>query len=152
MAALSTNDAIDVAAILLADEAAPRLEHMPGHMRQLTGGRLRSYTDIVRDRIAALEASGFVRLPEAGAHWEKRRVHSTTEGVCYARSLLLKVASKPCSALLLWRALQRSLDGRLDSDDRSALMREFRSQHDAVMPAMADMAAANLATRTGADA
>lgn len=66
MATLSINDAIDVAAIFLADEAPPRLEDMPGHMRQLTGGWFCPYTGVIRRRIDALEASGFVASTGSG--------------------------------------------------------------------------------------
>ena len=139
MARLSINDVIDFAVIFLADEAAPRLQDIPGHMRQLSGGWFCPCTDVIRGRVEALEAHRFVRLAETHAHRGERRVHATEEGVAYARTLPRKIAPQPCLALLVWRGLQMSLAGKLRGDARSALMLEL-AQHEPAMPSMADFA------------
>ena len=128
MARLSINDVIDFAVVFLADEAAPRLQDIPGHMRQLSGGWFCPCTDVIRGRVESLEARRFVC-----------RVHATDEGVAYARTLPRKIAPQPCLALLVWRGLQMSLAGNLRDDARSALMLEL-SQHEPAMPSMADFA------------
>lgn len=139
MASLSINDAIDFAVVFLAEEAAPRLEEIPGHMRQLSGGWFCPCTDVIRGRVDALEARGFVRLPDSSEHRGRRTVRATDEGIAYARTLPRKVAPQPCLALLVWRGLQMSLAGRLGGDARSALMLEL-GQHESRLPAMADVA------------
>ena len=139
MARLSINDVIDFAVVFLADEAAPHLEDIPGHMRQLSGGWFSPCTDIIRGRVEALEASGFVHVRTTSEHRGQRRVHATEDGVAYARTLPRKVAPQPCLALLVWRGLQLSLAGELSDDARSALMLEL-AQHDPAMPSMADLA------------
>ncbi|MBK1670141.1 hypothetical protein CKO28_19070 [Rhodovibrio sodomensis] len=139
MARLSINDVLDFAVVFLADEAAPRLQDIPGHMRQLSGGWFCPCTDVIRGRVDALEACAFVQLPDTSEHRGQRQVHATAEGVAYARTLPRKIAPQPCLALLVWRGLQMSLAGSLTSDARSALMLEL-SQHEPAMPAMSDLA------------
>jgi hypothetical protein len=139
MARLSINDVIDFAVVFLADEAAPRLQDIPGHMRQLSGGWFCPCTDVIRGRVEWLEARRFVCIPETHQHRGQRRVRATDEGVAYARTLPRKIAPQPCLALLVWRGLQMSLAGNLRDDARSALMLEL-SQHEPAMPSMADFA------------
>lgn len=139
MARLSINDVIDFAVVFLADEAAPRLQDIPGHMRQLSGGWFCPCTDVIRGRVDSLEARRFVCIPDTHQQRGQRRVHATDEGVAYARTLPRKIAPQPCLALLVWRGLQMSLAGNLRDDARSALMLEL-SQHEPAMPSMADFA------------
>jgi hypothetical protein len=139
MARLSINDVIDFAVVFLADEAAPRLQDIPGHMRQLSGGWFCPCTDVIRGRAESLEARQFVRIPDTHQHRGQRHVYATDSGVAYARTLPRKIAPQPCLALLVWRGLQMSLAGNLRGDARSALMLEL-SQHEPAMPSMADFA------------
>jgi hypothetical protein len=139
MASLSVNDALDFAIVFLADEAAPRLEDIPQHMRQLSGGWFCPCTDVIRGRVEVLEACAFVRRPDTGGYPARRRVHATEQGIAYARTLPRKVAPEPCLPLLVWRGLQMSLAGRLSGDARSALMLEL-ANHEAAMPSMRELA------------
>ncbi|MDZ7713107.1 MAG: hypothetical protein U5L06_08320 [Rhodovibrio sp.] len=139
MARLSINDVIDFAVVFMADEAAPRLQDIPDHMRQLSGGWFCPCTDVIRGRVESLEARQFVRIPDTSAHRGRRRVHATEDGVAYARTLPRKIAPQPCLALLVWRGLQMSLAGNLRGEARSALMLEL-SQHEPALPSMAEFA------------
>jgi hypothetical protein len=139
MASLSINEIIDFAVVFLAEEAAPRLQDIPVHMRQLSGGWFCPCTDVIRGRVEALEARGFVQLANTGRHRGLRPVHATEAGIAYARTLPRKLAPQPCLPLLVWRGLQMSLSGRLGGDARSALMLEL-AHHDAAMPAMTELA------------
>jgi hypothetical protein len=139
MARLSINDVIDFAVIFLADEAAPRLQDIPGHMRQLSGGWFCPCTDVIRGRVEALAAHHYVRIPDTHANRGECYVHATDDGVAYARTLPRKIAPQPCLALLVWRGLQMSLAGNLRGDARSALMLEL-AQHEPAMPSMAEFA------------
>jgi hypothetical protein len=146
MAKLSINDAIDFAVVFLADEATPRLQDIPVHMRQLSGGWFCPCTDVIGGRVEVLERRDFVRVADTGGPRGEHRVHATAEGIAYARTLPRKVAPQPCLALLVWRGLQMSLAGRLTGDARSALMLEL-AHHESAMPGMADMAADFAAVR-----
>lgn len=107
---IGIKDMLDAAILVAARRECPRLIDLSGRIGEITSGWLVPCSDLVRARVDALEAGGFLMVEGGGTMRIRGQAVSTREGLRHARRLIARASHGDAPANAAWETLRRELE------------------------------------------